>query len=89
MTNIVSDDQLGAARQVKHLYSAYQQNRDLINIGAYQQGTDETIDRAIKAAPRIRSFLGQHESAKVDMQSSLQALFSMKNLSEMKSGRAD
>ena len=77
MNAIVSEQQLLAARQVKHLYSTFQQNRDLINIGAYQQGSDDSIDRAIQAAPAIRHFLSQQESAKVDMQSSLQALSSL------------
>ena len=74
MNGIVDQSQLMAAREVKHLYATYQQNRDLINIGAYQQGTDENIDRAIQAAPHIRNFLGQHQGEKVDMHSSLMAL---------------
>ncbi|HDY83915.1 MAG TPA: FliI/YscN family ATPase [Halieaceae bacterium] len=70
MPNIVDESQLLMARELKSLYATYQQNRDLINIGAYQQGTDENIDRAILAAPHIRDFIGQYGSEKVDMSTS-------------------
>lgn len=67
MTAIVDEEQLALAREVKALYATYQQNRDLINIGAYQRGSDDNIDRAIGAAPRIRAFIAQHDNEKVDM----------------------
>ena len=74
MANIVDENQLLAARELKSLYAVYQQNRDFINIGAYQQGTDESIDRAIYAAPYIRSFIKQTETEKVTMGNSLASL---------------
>lgn len=74
MTSIADESQLQMAREVKRLYALYQQNQDLINIGAYQQGTDEGVDRAIIAAPHIRAFIAQNSSEKIDMASSLQAL---------------
>ena len=63
---------------MKSLYSSYQQNRDLINIGAYQSGSDELIDRAIGMAPQIRSFIAQNESRKIDMIESLANLSALK-----------
>jgi len=74
MVNIVNTEQTSEARELKGLYATYQQNRDLINIGAYQQGSDDSIDRAIFAAPHIRNFIQQSESEKVDMKSSLVSL---------------
>lgn len=74
MVNIVKPNQIALARELKGLYATYQQNKDLINIGAYQQGTDENIDQAIVAAPHIRHFIQQAESEKVDMNSSLSSL---------------
>lgn len=70
MTSIVDDQQLLQARDVKSLYATYQQNRDLINIGAYQMGTDESIDRSVRAAPYLRAFIAQTEAEKVDIQTS-------------------
>ncbi|AXQ28231.1 flagellar protein export ATPase FliI [Solimonas sp. K1W22B-7] len=46
-------------RQFKALFSAYQRNRDLINIGAYQKGSDARVDAAIARWPRIEEFLRQ------------------------------
>jgi flagellum-specific ATP synthase len=46
------------------MYSLYQQNRDLISIGAYSQGSDPRIDNAIRLQPAMNAFLRQrlHES---------------------------
>jgi flagellum-specific ATP synthase len=77
MVNIVDPKQLLVARELKSLYASYQQNRDLINIGAYQQGSDDSIDRAIHAAPYIRKFIKQAESEKVTMADSLASLSSL------------
>ncbi|MBN7827038.1 flagellar protein export ATPase FliI [Bowmanella dokdonensis] len=59
MPMVVSDEHLKAARRIKQVYSNYQQNRDLISIGAYAKGTDPRIDLAIKAEPVINRFLQQ------------------------------
>lgn len=77
MVNIVDAHQLKAARELKGLYATYRQNRDLINIGAYQKGTDDSIDRAIEAAPHIRGFIEQSGSEKLDMETSIAMLFSL------------
>ena len=47
------------ARQLKQLYSIYQQNKDLISIGAYTQGNNPEIDAAIQLMPSINEFLQQ------------------------------
>lgn len=77
MPSIVDAPQVLLAREVKSLYATYNQNRDLINIGAYQMGTDESIDRAIRAIPYLRAFIAQSESEKVDMAESQAALASL------------
>ncbi|MDZ7784006.1 MAG: FliI/YscN family ATPase [Halioglobus sp.] len=77
MTSIVDEGQLAAARDIKSLYATYRQNRDLINIGAYEQGTDAQIDRAIAAAPHVRGFIAQQHFEDVDMQASVEALMAL------------
>ncbi|NOY66330.1 MAG: flagellum-specific ATP synthase FliI, partial [Gammaproteobacteria bacterium] len=47
------------ARKFKKIYSVYQQNMDLINVGAYQQGSDPRIDEAIQFNPGLMDFLQQ------------------------------
>jgi flagellum-specific ATP synthase len=41
------------------MFSAYQRNRDLIAIGAYQKGADPRVDEAIALWPKIEEFLRQ------------------------------
>lgn len=64
MTDIAEERHLQLARRLKCLYSIYQQNRDLISVGAYHKGSDPRIDEAIAMNPGIMSFLqqGLHES---------------------------
>jgi flagellum-specific ATP synthase len=59
MTEIVDDAHLKTARQFKAQYSLYQQNRDLINVGAYVRGTNPDLDAAIAAHPKLIKFLQQ------------------------------
>ena len=59
MPMVVSEEHLAASRRIRQVYSNYQQNKDLISIGAYSQGTDPRIDLAIKAEPAINAFLQQ------------------------------
>ena len=65
-------------RAFKQLYSIFQQNRDLISVGAYEQGSDEQIDAAIEAIPALENFLRQGMDTPVTLTQSLsqlQALF--------------
>jgi len=59
MHEIVPPEHAAMARQFKQALSTYQQNRDLIAIGAYRAGTDPRIDAAISAHPAILEFLRQ------------------------------
>ncbi|MCS6122030.1 flagellar protein export ATPase FliI [Shewanella baltica] len=56
---VISNEHLEAMRRVKQTYSLYQQNRDLISIGAYAQGSDPRIDNAIRLQPAMNAFLRQ------------------------------
>ncbi|MFA7554507.1 MAG: flagellar protein export ATPase FliI [Spongiibacteraceae bacterium] len=67
MPNIISPEHLALAQKLRHLYSRYQQSRDLISVGAYVAGSDPETDVAIERLPSIRKFLqqGLRESVKV------------------------
>jgi len=71
MVDIVSDDQLEKARAFKKLYSSYQQNRDLISVGAYRKGADPLIDLAIAKQPDLTAFLSQNMSDAFSVEASL------------------
>ena len=59
MPNIVSDDHLKQAQQFKRLLARYRSNKDLIAIGAYSQGSDPEIDRAIERFPHLTGYITQ------------------------------
>lgn len=60
--------------QVRRLLSAYSTQRDLIAIGAYQRGSDRTVDEAIARWPAIQDFLGQDVDEASDIPASRSAL---------------
>jgi len=74
MPDIIDAGHLKMARELRRLYSLYQQNRDLISVGAYQPGSDPRIDKAIEKNPAILDFLQQDMDEPVDMNRSLQEL---------------
>jgi flagellum-specific ATP synthase len=59
MHGLVSSEQFERVRRFKQLYSRYQRNRDLINVGAYIAGSDPQLDQAIAAHPRLDVYLQQ------------------------------
>ncbi|MCI2284611.1 flagellar protein export ATPase FliI [Colwellia sp. MSW7] len=59
MPMVTSIEHQTLARQLKQIYSLYQQNKDLIAIGAYTKGNDPRIDQAINVQPVINFFLQQ------------------------------
>lgn len=77
MSSIVDEQHAAAALEFKRLYSLYEQNRDLISVGAYQAGSDQAIDLAIESFPLLQQFIRQGSSEKSDYQESLARLFSL------------
>jgi len=59
MPMVTSEEHQELARQLKQIYALYQQNKDLISIGAYSKGNDPRIDRAIDMLPVINFYLQQ------------------------------
>ncbi|MDP3878200.1 MAG: flagellar protein export ATPase FliI [Methylobacter sp.] len=74
MPDIIDAQHLQMARDLRRLYSLYQQNRDLISVGAYQPGSDPRIDKAIEKNPAILNFLQQDMDEPVYIEQSLQEL---------------
>nr|WP_243454111.1 flagellar protein export ATPase FliI [Oceanisphaera pacifica] len=67
MTSVTTNEHQKQARAVKQSYALYQQNHDLINLGAYQSGADPRIDMSILMRPRLDSFLTQSMTDIVEM----------------------
>jgi len=59
MPAVASDDHARSGATLKRMLSIWARSEDLVRIGAYKPGTDETLDRAIRFRPAIREFLVQ------------------------------
>ncbi|MBA4359043.1 MAG: flagellum-specific ATP synthase FliI, partial [Desulfovibrio sp.] len=68
---------LSAARELAELMAAYRRAEDLINIGAYAEGTNPRIDRALRLMDRINAFLTQPMDLGVDLLASREQLLSL------------
>lgn len=66
------------ALSIRQLNSVYQQNKDLISVGAYQAGTDDQLDLAINLQPQFLQFISQDMDEKVSYSESMQQLQQLK-----------
>lgn len=78
MLEIVAKEHYQASQNLRSLMAVYKEAADLINIGAYVNGSNPRIDQAIAQIDNIRHFLQQgvyeHDSF-IDTKAKLQGLF--------------
>ena len=66
MQNLLSPADLKQANRFRRLWSLYQQNIDLIQVGAYQTGSNVEIDQAILLREAMENFLRQEMHTGLD-----------------------
>lgn len=79
MPNLLSPEELKRANRFRRLWSLYQQNQDLIQVGAYEAGSNPELDQAIKLRSSMESFLRQDMNTRLsyaDCQAALDQLMS-------------
>ena len=59
MQTLVNGDDLRLANKLRRLWSVYQQNADLVQVGAYEAGTNHELDEAIRLREQMLMFLRQ------------------------------
>ena len=74
MADSVDPDHAVAAARFRQLWSAYEENRDLMLMGAYVAGGDPVLDEAIAMRAHQLAFVSQAANAQVDFETSRQAL---------------
>ena len=79
---VTSEEHQALTQKFKSIYSLFQQNRDLISVGAYQRGSDPSIDRAIALQPELMSFLAQNMNQSVSFNESFTQLLDLLNQPE-------
>lgn len=76
-TEITSQEQKDAAAKMRKILALYRENKDLIDVGMYQPGTNHRLDTAIEMMPQINAFLQQKTADSVNMETTISTLISM------------
>nr|WP_258359867.1 flagellar protein export ATPase FliI [Moorella sulfitireducens] len=77
MPEITSREQQERAGYLRELLAAYQEAADLIEIGAYQRGSNPRVDAALRYYDAIKSFLRQDLGEYYDFDATLAGLASL------------
>ncbi|MBK6690281.1 MAG: FliI/YscN family ATPase [Deltaproteobacteria bacterium] len=62
------------AAKVREVLSGYDEVRDLIQVGAYREGTDARVDRVVQLYPRVTDFFRQKRPEKRPLEATLGGL---------------
>ena len=74
MRDITTEQQHMAAAKLREILAVYTEAEDLINIGAYVQGTNPKIDEAIRMINVVNNYLCQAVDAPVSLEASVEEL---------------
>lgn len=74
MSDIIAPEHQAMVQQFRHLHATYQQNEDLITVGAYSPGTDARIDEAILFHPQMLRFIEQSMGQAMNWETSMHDL---------------
>jgi flagellum-specific ATP synthase len=77
MPAVTTPEHRARASTARRLLAAYSRSEDLVRIGAYKAGTDEELDRAMRAMPLLRGYLEQGSSERVTMDDAVTRLCAM------------
>ena len=77
MQRVVDPRHLAAAARVRERLAIYEENRDLITLGAYQTGRDNKIDDAVAAYPGIERVMRQGRDETTDWDHAVTSLLTL------------
>ncbi|MCL6574762.1 FliI/YscN family ATPase [Kyrpidia sp.] len=79
MNQVAETGHIRAAARFKALLAAYEEAEDLIQIGAYREGTRREVDTALRLRPRMWAYLAQNRDVRSDMGDAVRQLVEMFN----------
>lgn len=77
MPQITTDSERKLANEIRLHLSTYEENYELIQIGAYKKGTSPQVDRAIQLNPKIVDFLKQDINEKCSRSEAIEMMKSV------------
>jgi len=77
MDKIVTEEHRQAANELLEVLATYEDSKDLVNIGAYEAGSDPELDYALEKLDAVNDFLQQDVKEKTDYQETVDWLTSI------------
>jgi flagellum-specific ATP synthase len=77
MSSVSTPPHIQKAQELRRLLAAYTASEDLIRIGAYQKGSDPTLDKALALIPELHRFLMQKPGEAVSLADSIANLLAL------------
>ena len=74
MSSIISKEQKEVAGKLKNVMATYEEAEDLINIGAYKNGSNKEIDYAIAKHGAVNEYLLQQTDEKFEFEQEVEML---------------
>jgi len=74
MDSIIDDDHRQSAQKLREVVANYEKERDLILIGAYEEGSDPKVDYAIEKIDEVNNFLKQAVNEKYSLEDAVDLL---------------
>jgi len=74
MDSIIDDEHREVAQKLREVVANYEKERDLILIGAYEEGSDPKVDYAIEKIDEVNNFLKQAVTDKFTLDESIELL---------------
>jgi flagellum-specific ATP synthase len=71
---LLSSDQRDVVRKFRRLSAVWEENRDLVAVGAYKAGSDPELDEALKRQAVMREFLSQDADERIDFDTGFEQL---------------
>ena len=80
MPDLVSSDHLESAARLREILSTWAEGRDLVEIGAYDPGSNPALDRAIEVVPLIERLTAQGRSESTSYEECVAAMHVLADL---------
>lgn len=85
MNDIITSQHQSAMSVLRDYMAAYSENEDLIQIGAYSQGSSERVDRSIRIHTPLMKFLRQSRTEAAPFEETIKALLELASMAEQES----
>jgi flagellum-specific ATP synthase len=77
MNDVITEEQQQAATELRKVLATYEESKDLVNIGAYEEGSDPQLDYALTKLDQVHNFLQQGVKEKMSYQETIQQLINI------------